>query len=147
MSDQRPKRDTMSIKEATGCNRWGILAILGIIIVISIMVTQNDAASAKASGSLTTAKPSCDTAKATELIRKLKAEGIIYKIDVPAGLYPRVYVTEAWQALPMDQKRAVDGVLYCWGSGGGVKDIIVKYYDYRTEKKIALGGRGGLSLQ
>jgi hypothetical protein len=42
----------------------------------------------------------------------------------------------------MDQKRAVDGVLYCWGSGGVVKDIIVKYYDYRTEKKIALGGEG-----
>jgi hypothetical protein len=95
-----------------------------------------------ASNSPATSRPSCDTKKAAALISKLKQEGIIYKIDAPSGLYPRVYVTEAWHALPMDQKRAVDGVLYCWGSGGVVKDIIVKYYDYRTEKKIALGGEG-----
>ncbi len=73
MNDQRPTRDTMSIEEATVSNMWEILAILGIIIVIVIMITQNDTASAKTSGSLTTSKPSCDTAKATEFNQEIKS--------------------------------------------------------------------------
>lgn len=135
-----------------------MLSILGVIGIIAMMAWRNGTTTSTSSSSpgtstvasrtvAPTQKPSCDKGKVTKLIGKLKAEGIIYRIDAPSGLYPRVYVTEAWRALPMDQKRAVDGVLYCWGSVGGANDILIKYYDYRTEKKIALGGRDGLSLQ
>ncbi len=135
-----------------------LLSLLGVIGIITMIASRDGSTTPKSNfspGTSNTAsrtvaptpKPSCDTGKATKLIGKLKAEGIIYRIDAPSGLYPRVYVTQAWQALPMDQKRAIDGVLYCWGSGGGAKDILIKYYDYRTEKKIALGGRDGLNLQ
>ena len=152
-----PRRDTSSGKNWTR-RALVLLSLLGVIGII-ILIASRDGTSIPKSNSLPgtstaasrpvapTPKPSCDTEKARKLLGKLKTEGIIYRIDAPSGLYPRVYVTEAWHALPMDQKRAVDGVLYCWGSGGSAKDILIKYYDYRTEKKIALGGRDGLSLQ
>lgn len=131
-----------------GCRAMlSILTVTGLMVVISMIPAREGMSSSMVRALPVPSKPSCDTRKAAALIRKLKQEGIIYSIDAPSGLYPRVYVTESWYALPMDQKRAVDGVLYCWGSNGGAKDIIVKYYDYRTEKKIALGGRDGLSLK
>ena len=120
-----------------------VVLILGFLLVAPVIIFPDN----KTVLPVATAKPSCDIKKATQLIGTLKKEGIIYKIETASGLYPRVFVTEAWYSLPMDQKRAVDGVLYCWGSEGATKDILSKYYDYRTEKKIALGGRAGLSLQ
>jgi hypothetical protein len=89
----------------------------------------------------------CDKGQARKIIAQLTAAEIIYKIDDAGDYYPRVYVTQHWRNLPMDQKRQVDLVLGCFGSDGGRKDIIVKYYDHRTEEKIALGGRGGLDLK
>jgi hypothetical protein len=128
-------------------------SILVCIIVLSWLVSSKKPAplpSAEVgdkSEKEATVKPACDPSKAAELIRRTIEEGIIYKIDSGPGLYPRLYVTENWYALPMDQKQALDGILYCWGSEEGGREILVKYYDYRTEKKIAIGGRGGLNLQ
>ena len=152
-----PRQDNSSGKNWTR-RSLVLLSLLGVIGIITMIALRDGPPTSKSHSPPSTAtaaarpvapapKPSCDTEKARKLLDKLKTEGIIYRIDAPSGLYPRVYVTEAWQALPMDQKRAVDGVLYCWGSGGSAKDILIKYYDYRTEKKIALGGRDGLSLQ
>ena len=134
----------------------GCLVLVGIIfvfiIVLRLFVSSKNPPAPSAEGDdksqkEATVKPLCDPSKAAELIRRTIEEGIIYKIDSGPGLYPRLYVTENWYALPMDQKQALDGILYCWGSAEGGREILVKYYDYRTEKKIAIGGRGGLDLK
>jgi hypothetical protein len=132
-SDRPPPKPGL-LQQRIGCSQGFLMFLLGLFLlgVLGRACSSSPTSSLPAAPSA----PTCNAAGADQMIPKLKALGIIYKIDANREV-PRIYVKDAWYGLAMDEKQTFDGVLQCHLTRGVGGRRLIIYHDYRTNKEVA----------
>jgi len=111
---------------------WGLLAgaALSLIVIFAWGVVSPMVAAA-----------SCDRLASEKAVNKMLEIGVLYKVEQVGGS-PSIYVQEPWYLFTFDAKQMLDRAIRCVH-----ESTYTHYYDFRTGKKVAMGGASGLSME
>jgi hypothetical protein len=119
-----------------------LIAVLGLLVLFYLVNRGQE----ERSNSEQAAIASCDVPKADSFVKELLRNEVFQKLEADRSV-PRIYVSDAWYQLTIDEKKTLDGILQCHFTRDSRVQKLAVYHDSRSGKEIAETGPGGFVMK